>query len=125
MKFLSKFQNKKIIKIKPTGWSFNTFKKDTNIKDLSFDEILQKTFINNEFKDFENQLSNQFQKSSSLSIPYSEHSSFKELSIFASFLKWGEIIPTVNIGNEYFPKWFEIWKNYELDESVVNEYFKE
>lgn len=125
LKFLSKFQNKKIIKIKPTGWSFNTFKKDTNIKDLSFDEILQKTFINNEFKDFENQLSNQFQKSSSLSIPYSEHSSFKELSIFASFLKWGEIIPTVNIGNEFFPKWFEIWKNYELDEFVVNEYFKE
>lgn len=33
-------------------------------------------------------------------LPYSEHSSFRELSFFAIFLKIGEIIPTVNINDE-------------------------
>lgn len=33
-------------------------------------------------------------------LPYSEHSSFRELSFFAIFLKIKEIIPTVNISDE-------------------------
>lgn len=33
-------------------------------------------------------------------LPYSEHSSFRELTFFAVFLKIKEIIPTVNISNE-------------------------
>lgn len=33
-------------------------------------------------------------------LPYSEHSSYRELSFFAIFLKIREIIPTVNISNE-------------------------
>lgn len=125
LKFLSKFQNKKIIKIKPTGWSFNTFKKDNLNKGKSLQEILQRVLSTKDptIDNFENQLSQQFQKSSSLNVPYSEHSSFKELSIFASFLKWGQIIPTVNVENESFKNWFELWKSFQLDESLVEDYF--
>lgn len=36
-----------------------------------------------------------------LSVPYSEHSSFRELAYFIVLLNIREVIPTVNIGNEY------------------------
>lgn len=125
LKFLSKFQNKKIIKIKPTGWSFNTFKKpNLSIKNLSNFEILNKIITTKELIDFESQLIKQFSNSSSLNIPYSEHSSFKELCLFGSYLNWGKIIPTVNIENPIFQDWFNLWKDYKIDKSIISDYFE-
>jgi DNA cross-link repair 1A protein len=46
-------------------------------------------------------------------VPYSEHSSFFELSCFALSLDWDKIIATVNVGSEKsrskMKKWFEKW----------------
>lgn len=124
-KFLSRFQNKKIIKIKPTGWSFNTFKRpNSSIKGLNGSEILHKTINNKEIIDFENQLTQQFSNSSSLNVPYSEHSSFKELCIFGSYLLWGKIIPTVNVENPLFNDWFTLWREFKIDKSVISDYFE-
>ncbi|CUM52015.1 uncharacterized protein AC631_03409 [Debaryomyces fabryi] len=48
-------------------------------------------------------------------LPYSEHSSFRELSFFAVFLKIKEIIPTVNISNESsITEMARIIRNWEL-----------
>ncbi|EIN09596.1 DRMBL-domain-containing protein [Punctularia strigosozonata HHB-11173 SS5] len=46
-------------------------------------------------------------------VPYSEHSSFFELTCFALSVDWGRIIATVNVGSESSRKkmgvWFERW----------------
>lgn len=46
-------------------------------------------------------------------VPYSEHSSFFELTCFALSLDWVRMIATVNVGNENarrkMGKWFEKW----------------
>ncbi|KAF7122927.1 hypothetical protein CNMCM5793_001103 [Aspergillus hiratsukae] len=47
-------------------------------------------------------------------VPYSEHSSFRELTMFCCALRIGRIIPTVNVGNrksrERMKAWFERWE---------------
>lgn len=47
-------------------------------------------------------------------VPYSEHSSFFELTCFALSLDWGRMIATVNVGSESsrgkMAKWVERWE---------------
>jgi len=47
-------------------------------------------------------------------VPYSEHSSFYELTCFALSLDWGKMIATVNVGNPKsrgkMERWFEKWQ---------------
>lgn len=47
-------------------------------------------------------------------VPYSEHSSFFELTCFALSVEWEKMIATVNIGSEAsrarMNQWFERWK---------------
>lgn len=47
-------------------------------------------------------------------VPYSEHSSFFELTCFALSLNWGRMIATVNVGRESsrgkMAKWVEKWE---------------
>lgn len=47
-------------------------------------------------------------------VPYSEHSSFFELTCFALSLDWGRMIATVNVGRESsrgkMAKWVEKWE---------------
>ena len=47
-------------------------------------------------------------------VPYSEHSSFFELTCFALSIEWEKMIATVNIGSEAsrakMSQWFERWK---------------
>jgi DNA cross-link repair 1A protein len=47
-------------------------------------------------------------------VPYSEHSSFFELTCFALSIEWEKMIATVNVGSETsrakMNQWFERWK---------------
>ncbi|KAF8637664.1 hypothetical protein AX17_002732 [Amanita inopinata Kibby_2008] len=47
-------------------------------------------------------------------VPYSEHSSFFELTCFAMSLDWGRMIATVNVGSEFsrakMAKWMSKWE---------------
>jgi DNA cross-link repair 1A protein len=47
-------------------------------------------------------------------VPYSEHSSFFELTCFAMSCDWAKMIATVNVGNERsrmkMAKWVERWE---------------
>lgn len=47
-------------------------------------------------------------------MPYSEHSSFFELTCFAMSLEWGKVIATVNVGSANsrgkMARWIERWE---------------
>lgn len=47
-------------------------------------------------------------------VPYSEHSSFFELTCFAMSVEWGKMIATVNVGSansrDKMGRWFEKWE---------------
>ncbi|KAF8916214.1 DNA repair metallo-beta-lactamase-domain-containing protein [Mucidula mucida] len=47
-------------------------------------------------------------------VPYSEHSSFSELTCFAMSFQWGKMIATVNVGSEVsrgkMSKWVQKWE---------------
>jgi DNA cross-link repair 1A protein len=53
-------------------------------------------------------------ESSCFGVPYSEHSSFRELTMFCCALRIGRVIPTVNVGSrktrEKMKAWFERWE---------------
>ncbi|EED13657.1 DNA repair protein Pso2/Snm1, putative [Talaromyces stipitatus ATCC 10500] len=53
-------------------------------------------------------------ESSCFGVPYSEHSSFRELTMFCCALRIGRIIPTVNVGSaksrEKMKAWIERWE---------------
>ncbi|KDQ11929.1 hypothetical protein BOTBODRAFT_113798 [Botryobasidium botryosum FD-172 SS1] len=56
-------------------------------------------------------------------VPYSEHSSFFELTSFALSIEWVKMIATVNVGSESsrakMQKWFEKWDGERKRKSVV------
>ena len=67
-------------------------------------------------------------------VPYSEHSSFFELTCFALSLNWDKIIATVNVSSDIargnMVRWFDKWKaerkNKGVDEVVpyrANDYW--
>ncbi|KAL4874013.1 DNA repair metallo-beta-lactamase-domain-containing protein [Aspergillus spectabilis] len=53
-------------------------------------------------------------ESACFGVPYSEHSSFRELTMFCCALRIGRIIPTVNVGSQKsrdrMKGWFEKWE---------------
>lgn len=53
-------------------------------------------------------------ESACFGVPYSEHSSFRELSMFCCALRIGRVIPTVNVGSqksrEKMKAWIEKWE---------------
>ncbi|KAL4920757.1 cytochrome P450-domain-containing protein [Aspergillus aurantiobrunneus] len=53
-------------------------------------------------------------ESACFGVPYSEHSSFRELTMFCCALRIGRIIPTVNVGSqksrERMKFWFDKWE---------------
>lgn len=53
-------------------------------------------------------------ESACFGVPYSEHSSFRELTMFCCALRIAQVIPTVNVGSsksrERMKMWFERWE---------------
>ncbi|KAL6948843.1 hypothetical protein ACO0QE_001318 [Hanseniaspora vineae] len=47
-----------------------------------------------------------------IKIPYSDHSSFLNLCEFGVYVRWKEMIPTVNLHQDeaYFAYWFDLWR---------------
>ncbi|ODV77421.1 uncharacterized protein CANTADRAFT_56582 [Suhomyces tanzawaensis NRRL Y-17324] len=53
------------------------------------------------------------------SVPYSEHSSYRELAYFTIFFNIGKVIPTVNIGNEWsIKKMDDIIRRWEIARDI-------
>lgn len=99
----------------PTGWSFNQYKRPRRFKPPprnELEEILQMMENQTPF-DYVDDVLSQVPKTTKITkgkpdiglyrlyaIPYSEHSSFRELAYFVTFFNIEEVIPTVNTENE-------------------------
>ncbi|KAI8887772.1 DRMBL-domain-containing protein [Backusella circina FSU 941] len=88
--YKSHFSN--IIAIKPTGW---TFKSTEEMKQAPLQEIIQPPTT--KFTLLSPTHHQSKAKIKIYSVPYSEHSSFRELASFIASLDIGTILPTVNL----------------------------
>ncbi|SCV02164.1 LAMI_0G16446g1_1 [Lachancea mirantina] len=104
----------------PTGWTFKNGGKFARLYETLEEKIEHtKWLLNYEEIDTMNEgtLFRQYNRSSRFQVfrvPYSEHSSFKDLSNFCVKMTWQEIIPTVNLHDPYMvsqmKQWFLAWK---------------
>ncbi|KAI0686681.1 DNA repair metallo-beta-lactamase-domain-containing protein [Cytidiella melzeri] len=102
----------KAIGFRPTGWTFSAPSGTETLPAIS--AILARS----QAKSFTYaNLSPNKNSTSTLQmygVPYSEHSSFFELTCFALSLDWGRMIATVNVGSETsrgkMSKWVERWE---------------
>lgn len=105
----------KIVGFRPTGWTYTSV--NGNNVDNTFPSIPY-IISRDQSRDFTyanlRPARNSTGKVLIYNVPYSEHSSFFELTCFAMSLDWGKIIATVNVGNSKsrakMEKWFEKWK---------------
>ncbi|KAJ3126602.1 hypothetical protein HK098_007357 [Nowakowskiella sp. JEL0407] len=104
---------KQVVVIKPTGWTFDTIRENVNeSEDRISVSTLKPTFLEFDsnkppYKSF------YYPKVAVIGIPYSEHSSYRELRDFLvnGVHEVGKVVPTVSVGNwEVFEKDFKTWE---------------
>ncbi|KAI0769246.1 DRMBL-domain-containing protein [Irpex lacteus] len=101
----------KVIGFRPTGWTFSA---PSGTETLP---AIYSVIARSQAKSFTYANLNPMKNSTSTlqmyGVPYSEHSSFFELTCFALSLDWGRMIATVNVGSETsrgkMSKWVERW----------------
>ena len=113
--YLNKYKNyfSRVIGLKPTGWSYKSNSNNNSKFNL-------RSFLNENF----NRTFTHFNISSTThsthlvtvyTIPYSEHSSFFELTCFGLSINTAKFIPTVGVGNPYnrqrYQYYFNLWIN--------------
>ncbi|KAJ2915479.1 hypothetical protein MD484_g4933, partial [Candolleomyces efflorescens] len=112
--YLDKFKSKftKVVGFRPTGWTYVQPSGTDQLPTIHaiLNRTVQKTFT---FEDFK--LSPKSSSTLQLyPVPYSEHSSFYELTCFAMSLNWGKMIATVNVGSERsrakMSRWVSKWE---------------
>lgn len=102
----------KVVGFRPTGWTFTPANGTDNSPSIA--SIIAKS----QAKSFTHVNINSMKNSTSslqlYGVPYSEHSSFFELTCFALSFDWGRMIATVNVGTETsrgkMAKWVEKWE---------------
>ncbi|KZT67353.1 DRMBL-domain-containing protein [Daedalea quercina L-15889] len=101
----------KAVGFRPTGWTFTA---PTGTDTLPAVQTIisrsqSRTFTYTQL----NPMKNMTAALQVYGVPYSEHSSFFELTCFALSLDWGKMIATVNVGSENarkkMGKWIERW----------------
>jgi len=116
--YLQKFKGKfsRIIGFRPTGWTYSSPSSSVSGPNTSIRSIISRGQSARHFSYVDLQPS---QKSSCnvqiFGVPYSEHSSFFELTCFAMSCDWGRMIPTVNVGSATsrakMTKWLKRWES--------------
>ncbi|KAJ7105479.1 DNA cross-link repair protein pso2/snm1 [Mycena crocata] len=102
----------KVVGFRPTGWTYSppagTVQSPTIASVISHAQ--QKTFTYANLRPARS-TSTALQL---IPVPYSEHSSFFELTCFALSLQWGRMIATVNVGSEgsraKMARWMQKWE---------------
>ena len=119
-KYLSQLSDSvdSIVVFKPTGWTFsNQYDKSYMLwEDAQREKCVRETLESDTpftVDHFIRQKKSQG-KIYQFNVPYSEHSSFKDLCFFSTSLMWDKIIPTVNLSRyQEMQHWFNIWKSYQ------------
>ncbi|TIB83709.1 DRMBL-domain-containing protein [Wallemia mellicola] len=113
--YLSKFKKKynRVIGLKPTGWTYKNASSSSSELDINIEYLLKRD-LNRSFT-YRNLFSTRGSNDTvaCYGIPYSEHSSFTELTCFALSIDHVRMIATVNVGKqasrERMKKWFGVW----------------
>ncbi|KAL5002984.1 cytochrome P450-domain-containing protein [Aspergillus recurvatus] len=105
----------RVIGFRPTGWTYRPPAGRT-LENPPVSTVLHSTHWKTPFslRDLTPQRGST-RESACFGVPYSEHSSFRELTMFCCALRIGRIIPTVNVGSqksrERMKAWFEKWES--------------
>ncbi|KAG8674412.1 hypothetical protein FPOAC1_000379 [Fusarium poae] len=108
----------RIVGLRPSGWNFRpagkSFGANTPPGSIHTQQILHDNSWRTRFgyKDFVPQRGST-KEAMCFGVPYSEHSSFRELAMFLMSLRIEKVIPTVNVGSEQSRKrmkgWIDRW----------------
>lgn len=104
----------RVVGFRPTGWNYrpptSRFTENPAVSTVLNSEGWKSRFT---MKDLVPQRGSS-RESNCFGVPYSEHSSFRELTMFCCALRIGRIIPTVNVGSaksrEKMKMWIEKWE---------------
>jgi DNA cross-link repair 1A protein len=104
----------RVVGFRPTGWNYrpptSRFTENPAVSTVLHSEGWKSRFT---MKDLVPQRGST-RESSCFGVPYSEHSSFRELTMFCCALRIGRVIPTVNVGSaksrEKMKMWVEKWE---------------
>ncbi len=104
----------RVVGFRPTGWNYrpptSRFTENPAIATVLHSEGWKSRFT---MKDLVPQRGST-RESNCFGVPYSEHSSFRELTMFCCALRIGRVIPTVNVGSaksrEKMKMWIEKWE---------------
>ncbi|KAI0794502.1 hypothetical protein C8Q74DRAFT_1249143 [Fomes fomentarius] len=111
----------KAIGFRPTGWTFTAPKGTDMLPSIPtvISRSQSRTFTQANLQPMRNSTSTL----QVYGVPYSEHSSFFELTCFALSFDWGRMIATVNVGSEAsrgkMAKWVERWEAERKKRSVT------
>ena len=104
----------RVVGFRPTGWSYRP-PAGRMLKNPSVETVLRGEHWKTPFT--AQSLTPQrgsTRESACFGVPYSEHSSFRELTMFCCALRIGRVIPTVNVGKqesrEQMNLWIERWE---------------
>ncbi|EFZ00559.1 DNA repair metallo-beta-lactamase [Metarhizium robertsii] len=109
----------RIVGFRPSGWNYRPPSSKQMSADVSPTSIQTQQILHGKgwrsrfgYKDFVAQPGST-KEAMCFGVPYSEHSSFRELSMFIMSLRIEKVIPTVNVGNEKSRKrmkgWLDRW----------------
>lgn len=104
----------RVVGFRPTGWNYKP-PSHRFVENPSVDTILHSETWKSKFamRDLVPQRGST-RESNCFGVPYSEHSSFRELTMFCCALRIKKVIPTVNVGSakgrEKMKKWIEKWE---------------
>ncbi|KAH7328865.1 DNA repair metallo-beta-lactamase-domain-containing protein [Stachybotrys elegans] len=105
----------RIVGLRPSGWNFRpangkAITANTSPNTIQTTHILHSKGWRTRFgyKDFVRQRGST-KEAMCFGVPYSEHSSFRELAMFVMGLRIEKVIPTVNVGNEQSRKRMKSW----------------
>jgi len=103
----------RVVGFRPTGWTYSPPAGTDTLPALAplITRMQSRTFLPSSLAPMRNSTS----KHMLYGVPYSEHSSFLELTCFALSTRWERIIATVNVGTELgrgkMTRWFEKWQS--------------
>ena len=104
----------RVVGFRPTGWNYrpptSRFTENPAVNTVLYSEGWKSRFS---MRDLVPQRGST-KESNCFGVPYSEHSSFRELTMFCCALRIGRVIPTVNVGSaksrERMKGWIEKWE---------------